>query len=327
VQTALILGGTGQIGRATARRLIERGWEVTLAARSLPDPPIPDARFVAVDRLELGALSRALGDGVDVLIDVIPLQLQDADQLIAGAGQVGSVIAVSTAGVYVDDAGRAFNDPEARFPVPISERQMTVAPDTDDYHATKRAIELTLLEDNRLSATIIRPCAIHGPYGKHLREWYFVRRALDGRRAVVLAHQGAGRFHTTSVDNLAELIRLAAMRPGSRVVNCGDPTPPSALEIARIVADALEIEWAEVLLPGAEQDTVGDHPWNIPHPFVLDMTTAEIDLGYRAPTGYANAVERTLQWLIDHPYPADEMAAVFNYDAEDDFIHRLTGKT
>jgi hypothetical protein len=60
---------------------------------------------------------------------------------------------------------------------------------------------------------------------------------------------------------------------------------------------------------------------------VLDMTKAEIDLGYRAPTGYADAVERTLHWLIDHPYPAEEMAAVFNYDAEDDLLRGLIGKT
>ena len=331
--TAFIVGGTGQIGRAVARRLTEAGWDVTVGARNAPQDA--DLPFVRLDRTAEGELESAIGDGVDVLIDVIPLRVEDGAQLCNLAGRVGSVVAISTAGVYADAEGRSLSDPGSVFPLPISERQATVSAGPDDYHSTKRAIELALLEAEELRATIVRPCAIHGPGGKQLREWYFVKRALDQRRYVVLAHRGTGRFHTTSVDNLAELVRLAAQRPAARVVNCGDPDPPTAVEIARAIAPIVEAEWTEVLLPAEEQGGVGDHPWNAPHPFVLDMTTAEIELGYRPVVRYERAAERTVAWLVeatrDRPWEevlpglAAYPMPLFDYEAEDAFLRSLTG--
>ena len=52
-------------------------------------------------------------------------------------------------------------------------------------------------------------------------------------------------------------------------------------------------------MPGPEEGTVGDHPWNVPRPFVLDMTEAEIELGYRPVTTYAKAVPETVAWLVE----------------------------
>jgi nucleoside-diphosphate-sugar epimerase len=324
VQTAFVLGGTGQIGRAVTQRLVATNWDVAVGARHEPDPPL-DARVVRVDRTVPGALETAIGGGVDVLVDVIPLRAADGEQLRGLAGRVGSVVAISTAGVYEDDEGRPFGNPGAVFPVPITEGQATVAPGGDDYHSTKRTIELALLEDDELRATIVRPCAIHGPHGRDLREWYFVKRALDGRRAIVLAHRGEGRFHTTSVDNLAELVRVAAEQPGSRALNCGDPDPLTVLEIGRAIAAAMDVEWTEVLLAGAEQGTVGDHPWNTPRPFVVDMTKAAAELGYQPVTTYAEAVERTVAWLVDaRPAAASYMEPVFDYPAEDAFLRGLS---
>src|SRR5439155_555837 len=200
-RSAFIVGGTGQIGRAAAARLAERGFDVTLAARS--DPGDLEHRFVRVDRGEQGSLEAAVGEP-DVLVDVIPFTRADAEQLVGLAGRVGSVVAISSAAVY------GWDD----LPVPVPERHPTVEPGDGDYAAQKRALELTLLAARELRATVVRPGAIHGPHTRHAREWYFVKRALDGRRVVVLARRGASRFHTTSVTNLAELIRLAAERPG-----------------------------------------------------------------------------------------------------------------
>jgi nucleoside-diphosphate-sugar epimerase len=48
-QTAFVLGGTGQIGRAVSRRLTEAGWDVTVGARREPDPPLDTRRPFVVD--------------------------------------------------------------------------------------------------------------------------------------------------------------------------------------------------------------------------------------------------------------------------------------
>ena len=66
--SALLLGGTGQIGLAVAARLAREGWEVRLASRSAPSAEGP-WRHVAWDREETGALARVLGPGADLLLD------------------------------------------------------------------------------------------------------------------------------------------------------------------------------------------------------------------------------------------------------------------
>jgi nucleoside-diphosphate-sugar epimerase len=228
------------------------------------------------------------------------------------------------------------------FPVfrgPIRETQPTVPPGEATYSTKKSAIEQILLGQEAVRATVIRPWAIYGPGTRFSREWHFVKRALDGRRAVVLADRGQARFHTTSVENLAELIRLAAERPCHGAYNCGDPDPPSVLDIARAIADALGHEWAEILVdrPGGRkpgESFVGETPWSVLQPLVADMTAAELDLRYRAVTTYPKAVQATCEWLVEAtrgkdwlevlPRTAELMADAFDYEAEDAFIEGLT---
>ena len=336
MRTALIVGGTGQIGRAAAERLADDRWEVTLAARA----EAADVEFPVriLDRTEPGALEAAVGDGVDLLVDVVAYTLADAQQLVALRGRIGSVIAISSASVYADGEGLTFDSQEhglfPRFPVPVGERQPTIAPGEDSYSSRKRAIELALLEHEDLRATVVRPGAIHGLHGRFPREWYFVKRILDGRRFVVLARRGASRFQTTATANLAELIRLAARRPRRRVLNCGDPDAPTAVEIARACSAALDHEFTEILLPGREQGSLGDHPWNTPSPVVLDMSESALDLGYRPVATYEAAAAETCRWLVEHtrgrdwrealPEALAHMEPMFDYEAEDAFLRSLS---
>lgn len=339
-----MLGGTGLIGRAVVLRLAEAGWEVTAASRG--ERPIDDAqkdlaKHVSVDRSHTDVLGAALGDGVDVVVDVIPFERRDAEQLVALRSRFGSVIAISSASVYCDDEGRTLDEASGpddfpRLQTPIWERQRTVAPGDDTYSTRKAAVERTLLADESLRATVVRPCAVHGPGDRQSREWFFVKRILDGRRAVVLPFRGGSRFHTTSVANLAELIWLAAERPGRRVLNCGDPEPPSVLEIGRAISTALDRELVEVLLAGPPLNGLADNPWAVPRPFVVDMNEAELELGYRPVTSYAKAVAGTCEWLVAAtegkdwqevlPNLARQPGNLFDYDAEDAFLAELSGR-
>jgi nucleoside-diphosphate-sugar epimerase len=333
VPTAFVLGGTGQIGQAVCQRFTAARWEVVAGARGVRPPPLSEAQMVHLDRDEPGALEAALGDGVDVLIDVIAFTVRHAEQVNGLAGRVGSVIAISSASVYADEQGRTLDEASdlasfPELPVPIPETQRTVDPGEQSYSTRKVAMERGLLA-GPIPATIVRPCAIHGPGAATLREWYFVKRVLDGRRVVLLPDRGSSRFHTTSVPNLAELIFLAAEQPADRVLNCGDPDPPTVLEIERAIAAALDYEWSEVLLEknGYDVPPAADTPWSTVRPFIVEMTEAERVIGYHPIVRYAEAVPDTVSWLVEATQGRDwrdvlpdavrHMENSFDYSQED----------
>jgi nucleoside-diphosphate-sugar epimerase len=299
VPRAVLIGGTGLIGRAAGRALAEDGWDVVAVSRSgtLPDGLAElGVEAVAADREDDTQLRAALGSGADVLYDSVAMHRRHGEQLNGLEALVGSLVVISTASVYADDDGNAFDGEGGelpRLPVPILETQRTAEPGDATYSTQKAELEQVLLQ-GPLPATLIRACAVHGRGAKNPRELYFVKRAYDGRRRVALAWKGESVFNTASVANLGELIRLAAAQPGDRILNGGDPDPPSTLEICRAIGAALEYEFEPVLLPA---DEFGN-PWGVPYPLIVSMEAAERELGYRPVTTYPEAVKETCAWLV-----------------------------
>jgi nucleoside-diphosphate-sugar epimerase len=327
---AFILGGTGNIGSATARALAGDGWELTLAGKS--PRPAADLHYVELDRDAEGALDVA--NGYDLVVDVIPFEAAHAQRLLQL--DVGAAIAISSASVYADDAGRGLDEARGAadfpdYPVPIPETQRTVKPADTTYSPKKVAIERILLENGRIPAAIVRPCAIYGRGDRMGREWHFVKRALDRRPHVVLAGNGDSHFHTTAVENIGELVRLIAASPKSGAYNCGDPDPPTVLEIARTIGVTAGHSYDEVLVLDPDEPT-GQSPWSAPKPLLVDMTKAEHELGYVPAVTWADALPRQVQWLIDTTEGRDWREVLtrganylqFDYDAEDRFVESLS---
>lgn len=304
------------------------GWEVVAVSRSgtLPQGLAElGVESVVADREDDTQLRAALGSGAEVVLDTVAMRREHGDQLTALEGLVGSVVVISTASVYADDEGRAFDGEGGelpQLPVPILETQRTAEPGDATYSTQKAELEQTLLH-GPLPATLIRACAIHGPGARNPRELFFVKRAVDGRRRVALAWSGESRFNTASVANLAELIRLAAAQPGDRILNGGDSDPPSTLEICRAIGDALEYEFEPVLLPADEFS----NPWGVPSssPLIVSMEAAERDLGYRPVTTYPEAVKETCAWLVGElergrSWEGTYIAETLDYAAEDEVL-------
>jgi len=350
---AVVVGATGQIGRAAVRALVADGWQVRAAARGLragaPWPPDWNVELVPLDREEDAGLAAALGDGCDVLVDTVAYGARHARQLLGLADRIGSAVVVSSAAVYTDHAGRGFGAEGVRFPVPITERQPTVTPydpdapapaddsdpAEDTYAAGKSALERELLAAGAvLPTTLLRAGAVHGPHTVHPREWHFVKRALDNRPVRVLAYRGESQFHPVSTANLAELIRLSAAEPGARVLNAADPEPPTVREIGAAVHAVLDHRAEDVLIDGpSPAPPVGETPWSVPYPVVLDMSLAERQLGYRPVTGYLDSLPKTVRWLVDAAHGQDWRTVFtdlvenyrtdyFDYVAEDAWLRR-----
>lgn len=157
--------------------------------------------------------------------------------------------------------------------------------------------------------------------------------ALDGRRHVLIDYGDASRFHTVSVKNVAELVRLAAQRPGDRVLNCGDPDPPTTLAIARAAWAHLGHDApVEVLLEGGliQRNMVARRGLFRIRLWWTQLQPTRGLGGYLPATTYAASVGVTFNWLEQEVAPGDwrtllpQLAAypwnLFDYEAEDGFL-------
>ncbi len=298
--TALIIGGTGQIGDATARALLSAGYEVTLASRSGTGLHGVDAAALALDRDDREGLL-ASASGFDLVVDAVAFTPEHARDLLALGSTIGSLVVISTGSVYLGNDGLAFEDVATTgrypvFPVPILESQPTIDRPGAAYGAAKAAMERVLLEQDALQVSILRPASVHGPRSTKIREWHFIKRALDGRRSVILARDGAQRFSTSSTLNIAALVVACAARPGTRALNAVDDESLTMSEIAATVYDLLDRPLELVAFAGAPVDGVGQTPWDAPIDFVCS-TTAAHDLGGYTPIVYREAVAADIAWI------------------------------
>jgi nucleoside-diphosphate-sugar epimerase len=314
---AVVLGGTGQVGVAVAQRLVASGWEVCLTGRNPPRVEVDGARFLRADRADPDGLRVAIGAGADLLVDNVCYTAEHARLVLPFLDLVGSTVMLSSKAVYVDAAGNHSNsDVRPDFGGPIKETQPVLAPgdmpydSRECYGPNKVAAEQVLLDSGR-PVTVIRPSKIHGPGSANPREWFFVKRVLDRRTAVLLSHRGRGLDHPTAPANIAALIEFAAAKPAIRILNCADPDTPNGLEISRTIARLMGHEWEEVLVDG---DEPGRHPWDVLPPVVLD-TTAATELGYIPAGDYETTVADEIDWLVDNRLPGE-----FDYTAEDRYL-------
>jgi nucleoside-diphosphate-sugar epimerase len=330
-----ILGGSGQIGQATAEKFLDLGWNVTIAHRGFRVLPKRlserGATVVTLDREAPFELANALHAGADALVDITAYGPEHARQLLDVQGNVGSLIVISSSSVYMDTIGRTLDEaaengfPE--LPEPIQETQPTVAPGSANYSTKKVALERILLDEASIPVTILRPAAISGLNSTHPREWWFVKRIIDGRPIIPLAYMGTSRFHTSSVENIAEVARIAVEVPGNRILNIADPSAITVAEIATLITEYLGYTGQFVKLSGDEFPAkVGGTPWSVQRPFVLDNRAAEA-IGYSPVTTYAQSVGQICNWLIKttvgkdwrtlFPILANYPDDLFDYSSED----------
>ncbi|WP_428028352.1 NAD-dependent epimerase/dehydratase family protein, partial [Altererythrobacter sp.] len=292
---------------------------------------------VGLDRSEDGAIGVAIKDGCDLLFDTVAFDQIHARQLLEVQHHVGQIIAVSSASVYRDDQGRTLDEArENGFPeLPefMTEEQATVEPGPHTYSTRKVAMERALLEGTRVPAAILRPCAIHGPFSTHPREWWFVKRLIDGREAIPLAYHGLSRFQTSAAANIAELVSAITSGSAEGIYNIPDPDAPNVHEIGQAIVSACakKAEFIQVA-KGAKPPSIGVTPWSIPKPFTISDSRAR-GLGYEPVGDYRSTVAASCAWLANQPserwknlfpqlaaYPHD----LFDYTSEDRYFAEST---
>jgi nucleoside-diphosphate-sugar epimerase len=188
-------------------------------------------------------------------------------------------------------------------------------------------MEMRQLNRARGHATILRPAAIHGPYSKHAREWWFVRRLLDGRHRILLAYGGRSRFQTTSVAAIAETVMWVIEGSRAPILNVADTDAPTTAEIGKAIMATMG-QHAEIIGLSDEPypPSIGMSPWSVERPLVCSS------LAPSAGT-YAATVPDAVRWLLEATRNRDwrtvlpQLAAypweLFDYEREDRLLSAL----
>ncbi|SDL17293.1 Nucleoside-diphosphate-sugar epimerase [Glycomyces sambucus] len=301
---AIVLGGTGAIGGATALLLAAAGWQVEATGRDRSRMPQElsqaGVRFHALERGDVRGVERLVGDGADLLVDLIAYSAEDVRAMLPAMSAVRCPVLVSSRAVYTDDAGRHLNgDEPPRFGGPLTETAPTLppAPEGTDpftregYGPCKAAAELTAL-DSGLPVTVLRPSKVHGRWARNARTRAVIERMREGDQHIALTRADTVD-HLTAAANAAALIAAVAERPGRRILNAADPDTPTAEQIVRAVA--AELSWQGTIDAAPAGAEPWRHPWQTP--MVLDTTAARA-LGYEPVGNGIDLIADEVRWVL-----------------------------
>ena len=302
MRKALVFGASGQMARALVPMLAAAGWQVdavTRAGRPWPDAIAPFAAHVPYG--DSRAATIRAGGGYDAVFDPMVLTSEEAADLLAAADLVGQFCVISTASVYADAKGRSLETTGStgfpRFPRLIAETQATVAPG-EGYSRGKVAMEQALAGSR---TTILRPGAIHGTGARHPREWWFVKRILDGRREVPLVDGGQNIFHTSSAAGIASLAAFCLNGGHTGTFNVADPVAPSVAQIGAAIAEAMGRKLNLIAVDDLPDHLshIGFSPWSGEHPMRLSTARARA-LGWDGGPTYESQLPAYCAWMAQH---------------------------
>ena len=231
----LVIGGTAFIGRRTVSDLLKRGDKVTLFHRGHhPNPFGGGVHELIGDRQNPQDLSRALAgrtfDGViDIAYDAERGTGADAISLVASEVRRfhPRYVFVSSVAVY-DESGIGVTE-DAHRGGPIGSYGMNKVQAEDQLMTEHRAGHLT--------ASIVRPSYVHGPFNPIPREAWFWDRILAGR-PVILPDGGQTLIQWSAVRDVAWSLTECLTNPAAvgEAFNIAEAEPASHAEFVQRLA-------------------------------------------------------------------------------------------
>ena len=339
----LLIGGTGFIGPHVVAALLRDGHQAVVFHRGSSKAPdgatslIGDRRRLREHAAQIHALEP------DVVVDLILSSGTRARDLMAVLrGVTGRVVALSSCDVY-RACGITHGLEEGPLePLPLTEssalrtRLQTYPPAQVrmlqqvfgwlDEQYDKIPVEREILGDSQLPGTVLRLPMVYGPGDPLHRFQPVVKRALDGRDAILMSADMAGWRATRGyVEDVGAAIARAAVstQAAGRIYNVGEPDALTELEWARGAASALQWHGEFRLMADDALPPFLRAPGNTAQHWVTDTGRIRRELGFEEAVSREVAIRRTVAWESAHvaaPFAAHQ----FDYAAEDT---ALAGRT
>lgn len=334
----LVVGGTGFIGSVVVRQLTALGHGVTAFHRGISGSAhSPEVNQIIGDHRNLRDFKAAFRQlAPDVVVDMIlGTERRARDLMESVRGSTARVVVISSIDVY-----RAYGrvrgfEPGPPDPVPldedaplrerlrphgaaeISRMNQTFTWFEDDYE--KIEVEIQVMSDPELPATILRLPAVYGPGDPLHRLFPELKRMVDGRPAILIQDNVARwRWSRGYVENVAHAITLAVTeaRAVGRVYNVADQDALSHEDWTKVVGRAFGWSGEIVVLPKEQMPDHLKNPLESDQDWVVDTTRIRQELGYTEIVPRQDYLERTIGWERVNP-PQQVRSSAFDYTAED----------
>jgi nucleoside-diphosphate-sugar epimerase len=322
----LVIGGTGPSGPYIVNGLVERGHDVTIlhTGRHEVDslPPESVVPHIHADPFDEASFTAALEHRTyDAVFAMYGRLRMIAPALVGRTPRLFTIGGVPMYAGYVEGD---YLFPKG-MPVPVREDD----PKVDDRYAQKawRIWETErLVFDLHPEATHFRYPYIYGPNQVTPREWPIVKRALDGRKPLVLADGGLTLHTAAFVENVAHAVLTAldqVDRSAGRSYNVGDDRWYTLRQVAEVVEDELGHRFDVVSLPfelaRPAYPTLFNH--SAEHR-VTDCSLIRDELGYRDLVEPIEGLRQTIRWQVeviakDSSRVDEVLQDPFDYAAED----------
>ncbi len=320
-QRVLVVGGTGPSGLPIVNRHLRAGDSVTVFHSGAHEVEFEsETEHIHADSREPEAIRQAFaGRSWDVAICTSGRLRSLAEEL---AGKVRRLVGITGQPVYL---GTMKPTPTGNIPLPVPEgapRQY----DASNYTGKVAAGEDQLFGQHAagdFEAVVVRYPGVYGPRGHLAHEWAVVKRIIDGRRWMVLPHDGLTCFQRGYVENLALLVYLASTVPAAagHAFNAGDTRVMTARGVAEAIVDELGADMDFAGVPG--QFSRGLYPLADKSNLVLDMSKAKNILGYADVVDVEIATRATARWLFEHPDFGPSVSPAFGGSFDYAFEDRL----
>jgi nucleoside-diphosphate-sugar epimerase len=331
--TALVIGGTGPTGPVVVNGLVDRGYEVTILhgglhelaelPESVPhihaDPHFKETLEAAVEGRAFDLVVAQYGR-LRVIVEVF-------------GGRAGRLIAIgASTGMSAGDGHPSWG--RIGRPALLTEDRVVRA--DDEVRSTKLAFRMAQAQDTlfaahadgAFSATYLGYPVLYGPRQPGPQDWSIIRRALDGRRQLVIADGGLKLETRGYTRNVARSVLLAADKPdaaaGKSYIVCDEHTYTMRQRVD-FVASVTGRSFDYVDLPWALAKPC--HPlWRYDQRHRLsDSALIREELGYTDELPAADALEASVEWLLAHPIETGsevekQIGDPFDYAAEDKLI-------
>lgn len=330
MSSALVIGGTGFIGRHTVENLLDHDYDVTSLSRSNPEFPFSDPEsieHVTGDRTDQTTLERIVTRfDLDIVIDCAAFYPSDVESAVEIFADADAYVYVSSGGTY---SVQEIPKREDETPLHECSSEQAISDTMASYGARKAEGDriVRAAADRGVAAMSVRPCVLYGPQSVQSQDidptdtaptWikgmpvnqalhdYWIDR-VDRFDQIVMPGDGTAIWHRAYVEDVADALRLVAERgePGE-AYNVGDQRVCTLEDVVGLITDVLdtsvEIVYASHREPTQVDLAPGDfilyhHPLT-GYPQVLETCKIQT-LGWQS-TPVEEAMAQTIEERLDH---------------------------